>query len=48
MIRLRTFYIFKVNSDYSKLTRTIPSNLFSEVNAGYYTFNLNIEVTPEN
>lgn len=26
----------------------IPSNLFSEVNAGYYIFNLNIEVTPEN
>ena len=26
----------------------IPSNLFSEINAGYYIFNLNIEVTPEN
>ena len=26
----------------------IPSDLFSEVNAGYYTFNLTINVTPEN
>ena len=40
MIRLRTFYIFKVNSDYSKLTRTIPSNLFSAY--------LNIKLSTQN
>ena len=40
MIRLRTFYIFKVNSDYSKVTRTIPSNLFSAY--------LNIKLSTQN
>ena len=40
VIKLRTFYIFKVNSDYSKLTRNIPSNLFSAY--------LNIKLSTQN
>lgn len=32
----------------NSLLFAIPKELFNEVNAGYYTFNLNISVTPEN
>ena len=37
---MRTFYIFKVNNDYSRLTKNIPNNL--------YTVYLNIKLSTSN
>ena len=37
---MRTFYIFKVNNDYSRLTKNIPNNL--------YTAYLNIKLSTSN
>ena len=37
---MRTFYIFKINNEYSKLVRDLPTNL--------YTAYLNIKLSTQN
>ena len=41
---MRTFYIFKINNEFTALTRNCPYNLFKSMEKIYYTDKKNLNV----